>query len=361
MPAEFNESPDYRNEARDYTDELAELGMFYDIEVDGVVPEVPEGGVNDIDDDDFELRENAALDDALAGFAEMAANHGRYRRYDLYGDVCNHLSEIQAYKDRAAELVRYGVTGAAEITGVAEEMGQARLAARTVDTCTNACSDPRLEELRRIATNPANIDLLQHEAIIRGKEARPIPLTGEHEALAELIDAAALDTYFSYSSASGKAPQVIREFPGSCAQVTYTLQQRLFALGLSAEVQMYSGHGQSMFSHFSLRVGTGTCEPLRACPTWQQFLPEGTAHDGLPHTLIAPERQITEAAARLGVPPEWQRVWEASKPTTIDWWKLKADSLDCIMEADGWSDGPLSMPDHVAAALEAAREQGRHL
>jgi hypothetical protein len=282
---------------------------------------------------------------------------GEYHEYVPWDDGhCFHPAEVRALTERANELQQLGVSrSVGDIALNSTDLSDRCTALRRTMGKSQEC--PLKHELDRLAafvSKPENIALLDKHTVELGRSRRPVELTPEQEVLAQIVDVAAQDAYFTYSRVSGISSENARRLGGSCWRASFVLQQRLRELGIDSQSRRYSRGG---FGHFFLRLDTPD-GPMYACPTWQQFLPEGSNYDELPHTLIAPVSQVTEVAKSLGVPEEWATVWADSKEDKTPWWHFSALDINRLVETEGYYEQAEPMPPHISKMLETARQLG---
>lgn len=302
---------------------------------------------------------DATFDDIAA----LVPHRGPYKGQDqlLQRERCLHLPETRALTDRSRDLAELAVTEAADLVEVGEQLTEKYLQRGNTHedliTCTPVCESEELAQLREVTTSPENTVALQKAAAVYGKERRPIPLEGEHDVIAQVVDAVVVDTYFSYSRVSGRSQEFIRERPGSCMEGAYLTQQRLREIGLETDIMQYTK--PPYFQHFFLRMESGLSEPLLIDPTWQQFMPKDSDRGVLPHAIIVPASRISKAVDRLGVPPQHRGVWAAGQPYPRMGWEHGSTTFDMLIETDGWYATAMEMLPSLRALLHAARTRGR--
>jgi hypothetical protein len=284
----------------------------------------------------------------------LAGEYNTYKRW--HEGKCFHTSEVYALTERAKELQQLGVGRAAGLTALQNSGLKTRCSAlRSAMGDSNECPlKHELDQLAAFVSDPKNIAVLDKYTIEFGRGRRPVALTPQQEALAQVVDVAAQDAYFTYARMCGIAPKDMRQKAGSCFQTQFILQQRLRGLGIETQARR---HQRGAFGHFFLRLDTPD-GPMDVDPTWQQFVPTDNNYDSLPHTLIVPTSQTAEVVTSFGVPPNWTNVWEKSREGTTPWWHFTDPDIHDFVEAEGYLEAPTPMPNHISDMLEAGGQPG---
>ncbi|HSX17709.1 MAG TPA: hypothetical protein VLH86_06445 [Patescibacteria group bacterium] len=260
---------------------------------------------------------------------------------DVYGtekfrcwedNECFHPVEIRALTYAAEELRDTGGTECAAMVALGNNLR---------DRC-NAAKDPANPRtcpfIGEIATLAQYVD--DHEqgrmevAVARGARLRPYPLGEQYADFAKTVDEAVADAYFKFSRASGRAPEYIRQDPGSCVHITFILQQTLRARGIATQRMLYYAGGT--YCHYFLRTIDIPGETFDVDGTWQQMLPDDTDYSTMPHAMILPRSQAEAAIKAHSVPENWRNVWPTAKPSQSQLWAYRMESVERIFEAEGW-------------------------